>query len=393
MRSRMVLCLVALAAATAPRDAHAIPAWARKYNMNCSGCHSPAVPRLNAKGFEFKWAGYRMRDEIGESQEVKQLSEYLAARFRFRYVWDRTVTEPSSRNAFSLSDATLFAGGPFGKWYGGFLEFEHAADEVELVNNVYGVWGRERTFAGARVGQMHWLVRGAVAGFDRPTGITTPTPISGALTAGGTPFRFSTDELGAEAFWVLARNRLSVELLNGISPEGKGDESGTPSTKDVAAIDQFIYDDAGSGVAAVAYFGSVAGLDTAIGRTARFTRLGVTANKIVARFEAMGGYIWAKDRDLPVGTVFSRSSVTGTGWWGYAGYTLPSELTLFGRYEFVDTNRDASGFGNERIMFGGVLPVNLPEYLRLAAEYTFDNPRPTGANNRHGVAAEVMLNF
>lgn len=25
-----------------------IPAWARKYNMNCSGCHYPAAPRLNA---------------------------------------------------------------------------------------------------------------------------------------------------------------------------------------------------------------------------------------------------------------------------------------------------------------------------------------------------------
>ncbi len=41
--------------------AHAlIPAWARKYNMNCSGCHYPAPPRLNATGQRFKWAGYRM---------------------------------------------------------------------------------------------------------------------------------------------------------------------------------------------------------------------------------------------------------------------------------------------------------------------------------------------
>src|SRR6266540_7090048 len=47
-----------------------IPAWARKYNMNCSGCHYPAAPRLNATGIKFRWAGYRMPDAIGENVDV-----------------------------------------------------------------------------------------------------------------------------------------------------------------------------------------------------------------------------------------------------------------------------------------------------------------------------------
>src|SRR5713101_5771652 len=73
--------------ATAFAKAHAlIPAWARKYNMNCSGCHYPAAPRLNANGMRFKWAGYRMPDEFDESQSVEKVQNYLSVRGRFDYV-------------------------------------------------------------------------------------------------------------------------------------------------------------------------------------------------------------------------------------------------------------------------------------------------------------------
>lgn len=393
MRSNPFAALMLAAALVVPRAAHAIPAWARKYNMNCSGCHAPAVPRLNAKGFAFKWAGYRMPEEIGENQEIKQISDYIAARYRMQYVWRKTETRPTSSNGFRLNDATVFGGGPVGKYFGVFLEFEHAADEVELVNNLYGVWGKETSYFGARVGQMHWVLRGSVAGFDRPTGISTPTPLADPITRNGVPFSFGTDQLGAEAFYVLGRNRLSFEVLNGINAEGKGDEAGSPKTKDVAAIDQLIYDDAGSGVTAVAYFGSVAGLDPAIDKTSRFTRLGISANKIFSGFEVMGGYVYGRDRDLPVGTTFTTSTIDSYGYWVYAGYTLPISLTAFGRFEFVDSNRDVAGSGNRRYVVGTVFSVNLPEYLRFAAEYTLDDPRAAGGLKRHGTTVEAMINF
>jgi cytochrome c5 len=55
-----------------------IPAWARRYNKNCDACHWPAVPRLNAYGMRFKWAGYRPPDELGEKVEVQKVENYLA---------------------------------------------------------------------------------------------------------------------------------------------------------------------------------------------------------------------------------------------------------------------------------------------------------------------------
>ncbi len=394
MRSSLVAPLALAVLMAMPGDAHAIPAWARKYNMNCSGCHSPVVPRLNGKGFAFKWAGYRMPEEIGENQEVKQLSEYLAARFTFNYSWNKTQTQPTDVNAFALDNATLFAGGPIGKHLGAFLEFSHSADGVELVNNLYGVWGNEKQFYGARVGQMHWLLEGSVAGFDRATGPSGLSPLEGPLTEGGVPFSFGEHQLGIETFYVQDKNRLSFEVLNGVNAAGMGNAAGSPKHKDYVAIDQFIFDANGSGLTAAAYVGSIDALDPAALQTSHFTRFAFTANKISQGAEVMGGYVYGKDTDLPLGTLFESSSVTGNGFWGYVGYTFPSSsLTTFGRYEYVNSNKDIAKSGNVRYVLGGVLPATLPEYLRMALEYTLDNPRADGGLKRHGLTLQAMLNF
>ena len=391
--TRWTMVLLLTVAVLPVSKAHAIPAWARKYNVNCSNCHGPAVPRLNAKGFAFKWAGYRMPEEIGESQEVKQISEYVAARFNMQYVWHKTESKSADVNAFVLDNATIFAGGPIGKWFGAFLEFSHSADGVELVNNVYGVWGKPTSFGGARVGQMHWLLEGAVAGFDRPTGISAPAPIDEPLTEGGVPFSFGVHQLGIEAFYVGGKNRLSFELLNGINSDGMGDGVGSPDHKDFAAIDQFIYDENGSGITAVAYRGSVDGLDPTRAIVSHFNRYAISANKIIDRLEFTSGYVYGKDTDLPLGSNFSARSVNGWGAWGYAGYTFPNTLTAFGRFDYVNSNSDVANTGNTRFVLGSVLPVNLPEYLRMAAEYTLDNPHASGGLKRHGLTLEAMLNF
>ncbi|MGC9471856.1 MAG: hypothetical protein ACP5D1_09950 [Bacteroidales bacterium] len=44
------------------KDASAIPAFARKYQISCQVCHSPASPRLKAFGDDFAGAGFRMTE-------------------------------------------------------------------------------------------------------------------------------------------------------------------------------------------------------------------------------------------------------------------------------------------------------------------------------------------
>ncbi len=70
-----------------------------------------------------------------------------------------------------------------------------------------------------------------------------------------------------------------------------------------------------------------------------------------------------------------------------------SLLTLYGRYEALDPNTDATNDGSKRIVFGSVLPVSLPEYLRLSVEYALDLKQAPGLPKRNAVTGEIMLNF
>ncbi len=380
-----------------PEKAHAmIPAWARRYNKNCNACHSPAVPRLNAYGVRFKWAGYRPPDELGQQVDVEKVQNYLSVRLRTRYAYNKTENQPASNSQFSTEDYTIFYGGPFGKNYGAFFELERAGAELELVANVGSAWGKEKSFGGFRIGQFHWLQREGLAGFDRPTGISTASPLGGKIT-GSVPFSFNNDQIGAEAYYVAGNNRASVEILNGIDRRGIGDEADTDLKKDFVFIDQYLIDDAGSGITAMGYYGSIVGLvDTvAPSLTSHFWRVGLTANKFVDRFEVMGMVLYGKDLDLPTGArAFATPENKGMGYWLYGGYMFPkNSFTLFGRYEYLDPNTDVANNANRRLVVGGVLPVGLPEYLRLALEGTLDTPQASGAPKKYGVTAQLMLNF
>src|SRR5262245_6391728 len=98
-----------LAAYSSARSANAhalIPAWARKYNMNCSGCHYPAPPRLNATGQRFKWAGYRMPEDFGEKVDVEKVQNYLAAGAEASYEYEKTSGQPTTTSGFQVPGVT-----------------------------------------------------------------------------------------------------------------------------------------------------------------------------------------------------------------------------------------------------------------------------------------------
>lgn len=372
-----------------------IPPWARKYNMNCSGCHYPAPPRLNATGVRFRWAGYRMPEEIGENQEMDRVSNYLGTRARFQYVYQKTSGAPATTSEFSLPDVTVFYAGSYGRNFGGFFEVAKEDDATEFGAQVVGVWGKEQSNGGLRVGRTHMLLNAGVAGFDRPTGINAPTPLAGPVT-GSIPITFGGDQAGLEAFYVRGSNRLSGLVFNSITLGGEG----TTRKKDFVVSDQFLLDGKGSGVIGTVFYGTVSGLDPGqADLNSHFWRVGLSANKIVSDFEALGGVVFGKDLDLPVGGLspFIAATNKGLGYWFsgqyYFGGSGGPPLTLFARYEVVDPDTDTDENANRRYVLGGVLPITLPEYLRLAAEYWLDDPQGPGIPKQNNIAAEIMLSF
>jgi len=388
MRLSMVIGLATLGSVLLAPDAGAIPAWARKYNMNCSGCHYPAAPRLNTVGLQFRWNGYRMPNEIGEQQVVDEISNFLSMRGRFRYT-NQTRTATPTQSGFSVNDATIFLGGSFLRNWAGFFEFEREAeDAVELVAHVQVQWGTASSSWGFRGGPMHWFSRTGLAGFDRPAGISTPAALAGKTTggAGAIPFSFANDQLGLETFYLRGRTRLSVEVLNGIDTTGVGDAGETmDAAKDLVATASQILDDVGSGVTAMAYYGT-------IGRTSpqHFMRAAVSANKIWQDNELEAGYVYSQDRNLPA----AAPNITGSAYFvGLQRYFRSNTLTLFGRLDHVDPNTSATNDAFSVYTLGAVLPVGTPQYVRLALEGSVRNFQGTGVSSIKKLQAELMLNF
>ena len=110
----------------------------------------------------------------------------------------------------------------------------------------------------------------------------------------------------------------------------------------------------------------------------------------------LGGYVYSKDKDLPADfeSSFGQPSVSGSAYWLAGSYTLPKTLfTMYGRYEFLNPDRAVSDAGFKRFVLGSVLPINVPEYLRLGVEYFHDSPRADGLPTRQGIYTEVQLAF
>jgi hypothetical protein len=376
----------------------AIPPWARRYNVNCTHCHAAAIPRLNATGIRFKWAGYRMPEDLGTAVTVNQVANYLGARAQIDYVWEKTQGEPVSTSELLDPTVQLFYAGPFGKNFGGWFELSREAGEVGANAMVTGVWGGEKSHGGFRIGQVPMYLESGVAGFDRPIGIEAPTPTSSPVSA-AIPFSFEGDLKGAELFYVTGSNRIAAQVLNStVFADGALNQTGS-TRKDVGATDQFLLDEKGSGIYAAAYYGTVTALDAdQPDARSHYWRLALSANKIIgsdsSNFEALGGVVYGKDLDLPLGAIYALPDNKGYGYWFSGQYHFPNPaLTLFSRYEFIDPDTRTADDGNHRFVLGAVLPVNVPQYIRLTAEYLLDIPQAAGVPKQHSATAEIQLIF
>ena len=85
-----ITCMMMVSTGVVPPDAQAIPAFARKYNVNCTVCHT-REPRLNTFGERFLENGYQMPGTedggiVGKKKfgdvTLPDVSHYLAFRMQ-----------------------------------------------------------------------------------------------------------------------------------------------------------------------------------------------------------------------------------------------------------------------------------------------------------------------
>src|SRR6266403_387293 len=136
MPTRLRLPLVAVALLSMSTSAHALPAFARRFNLACGACHS-AVPRLNAFGEAFHENGFKppgtmwtplpgtLSDAITQGMAVWTRGEF--------FEHSDFARGPSPRTAFSVPEhASIYLAGPLTTSTSLFVELENTVHETDI---------------------------------------------------------------------------------------------------------------------------------------------------------------------------------------------------------------------------------------------------------------------
>ena len=378
------------------QEAHAIPAWARKYNADCAMCHYPTYPRLNSFGHQFRRAGYRTPVEFGKDQDITKIQNFLAGKVRAQVSY--TDTESSiDRSEFRLTEAALMYGGAFSRNFSGFLKIgtftgstAGNTNNTNFTGKLYGVFGSQDNFFTVRAGQMSMLYFEGFGGLGAPTLVSLNPIYSSQLTAqpGTSPLRhsFGTQQRGAEFAYVYGPGRFLVQVSNGLDQNGSGTSTvgDFDRRKDFLVAYEHILDEIASGFTLLyyngtAYANNAAGTALNLDQRFAYERYGFNANKIFnlggrAFLEIQGGYLRSSDR-VPFQQV--GGNLKGNAWYVEAQQYIPGpEVTFVQRYSVIDNNVPRENTTRKDYTVGAVTTIQ--NWLRLALEYTYTDNRATG---------------
>lgn len=410
------------------QEAHAIPAWARKYNADCAMCHYPTYPRLNSFGHQFRRAGYRTPVEFGKDQDISKIQNFIAGKVRAQVSYTDTRGQ-TDRSQFTLNEASLIYGGAFSRNFSGFLKIgtftgnsnigsvsvgsnpngsinSTGSSNVNFTGKLYGIFGSSDSFFSVRAGQMSMLYFEGFGGLGAPTLVSLNPIYASQLTAqpGTSPLRYalSTQQRGAEFAYTYGPGRFLVQVSNGLDQNGSGTSSvgDFDRRKDFLVAYEHILDEIASGFTLLYYNGTAYGANAAgtglnLDQRFAYERYGINANKIFnlggrAFLEIQGGYLRSSDR---VPNQLTGSNVKGNAWYVEAQQYIPGpEVTFVQRYSVIDNNVPRENTTRKDYTVGAVTTIQ--NWLRLALEYTYTDNRATAnlaaGNFQHLALFEVQ---
>src|SRR5438034_36043 len=136
MPTRLRLPLVAVALLWTSTSAHALPAFARRFNLACGACHS-AVPRLNAFGEAFHENGFKPPGTMwtplpGTLSDAIEQGMAVWARGEF-FEHSDFARGPSPRGGLAVPEhASIYLAGPLTTSTSLFVELENTVHETDI---------------------------------------------------------------------------------------------------------------------------------------------------------------------------------------------------------------------------------------------------------------------
>jgi hypothetical protein len=394
-----------------PNVSYSMPNFARKYDKNCGMCHTQ-IPKLNQTGYEFRLAGYRLPDEIGQKEGSFNMGDFFAARLQYTYTYSDhkapNKANDSSNSQLELKEVTLYPlTGSWGENFGSLVELSMSPDDVFEVENAYvrGVAGDAKGWWQGKVGIMHpWEGWGAS---DRPLGVSRPLIQKQKANPGSPFFLWNLDEMAIEGghHSVTTGTSIAVRIGNGIiwkeDGSGKAEPAqgggvskaeDAPGKKDKSfqiVVNQIIGKESGAGL--YYYRGSVPypNLYNSDGSAATgpftkdtFDRLALYGNAFVVpkTLNLLAGYGRGKDSldDTSLGTNVDKSS----GYFVEADYHVKENYLAFGaRYDTFDpSNKVDHNDQNMFAVFANYTPVR---HLQLITELSHKKTELTaGGENK-----------
>jgi hypothetical protein len=240
------------------RPAAAIPAWTRKYDVECSNCHVAGF-RLTRMGQDFLRSGHRLEG----GAEKQTLSEHVSFAYKDRFAWSKTKQENDAiteqKNTFEQHAFSIYVGGPLETHWSYFAELyfhensgrtSGASDLDDFARSKLAdaylqyLWREnDEALTSVRFGQfspylLHLHGVGARLSQDRPYVINSGT-------VGTNPYKPFTRQYGLEVSQYFNRVNVAAAIVNGTG--GKlFNRVDNDLKKDVYATADVTFDDNGS---------------------------------------------------------------------------------------------------------------------------------------------------
>jgi hypothetical protein len=324
-----------------PQQAHAIPAFARKYGVKCYACHT-IPPALNKNGYMFKRLGYRMPpDEMDGTKPAPKITELdkdikfnltnaLALVMQGSFTVDKTVADAgnttsaspasscnsgidgtqqsSSCSSFNLDEAALFSASTIpDTGFSYFVHYELYQDGGSGLEQGFGV------YTGGRANSSYFIKGGEIhmqEGEGTRAAMFYNLFADPAFTLSNVdPINFSLDQhpVGVDVGYTWASPyfkrvfAVSAKVTNGLNADGSEIlGSSTKNSKDMWADADYWFGPDG-GVTVMMYRGSKdqvqnAGMENEFTYRPTLWRTGAFGNYLFFdKLDLLGGYIRSED--------------------------------------------------------------------------------------------------